>query len=124
MARQAQNNAQNTYNAASGVAGTSTGNASTLFSQLEPEFAAEVTNPTGYGASGLAAMNTAAQQSTGGSVAGQVGQGNLMAARTRNAGAFAPSADASARAGMRQNSQLATEITGQNEQLKQQQKQE
>jgi hypothetical protein len=35
----------------------------------------------------MAAQNTAAQQSAGGSQAGSVGQGALLAARTRNAGA-------------------------------------
>lgn len=131
MARQAQQNAQNTYGSAAGVLGqggslfnTGVNNTNQLFNQLEPEFQAEVTNPTGIGPSGLAAENTAAQQSTGGAVSGAVGQGNLMAARTRNKGAFAPAADEAAREGMRQNSQIATEITAKNEDLKQKQQQE
>lgn len=131
MARQAQQNAQDTYKAAKGVQGqgaslfnTGVSNATQLFNSLEPEFQAEISNPTGYGPSGLAAMNTAAQQSTGGSVAGAVGQGNLTAARTRNAGGFKTALDESAREGMRRNSQLATEITGQNEKLKQEQSSE
>ncbi len=68
-------------------------------------------------------MNTAAQQSTGGATAGAVGQGNLMAARLRNQGGFQVAGDESAREGMRQNSQAAVQNAGENEKLKQIQKQ-
>ena len=123
IARQAQSNAQKTYNAASGIAGTSENNANAIFNQLMPQFESEVSNPTGIGPSGLAAENTAAQQSTGGSTAGAVGGMNQMAARTRNKGGFQIAGDEAARQGTRQNSQLAVENQAQNERLKQQQKQ-
>lgn len=52
----------------------------------------------GYTPTQKAAINTAAQQSAGGSNAGAVGQGGLYAARTRNAGAGQGAIGASTRA--------------------------
>lgn len=131
MARQAQRNAQSTFDAAQGVRQQGTqlfnqanSNAEAIINQLAPEYQAEINNPQGIGASGLAAENTAAQQSTGGSVAGLVGQGNLTAARTRNAGGFGAALDESSRQAMRQNAQDAVGIQANNENLKEQQRQE
>lgn len=100
-----------------------TGGAQGLRSTLEPQLEADVRNPTGYGASGLAAMNTAAQQSAGGAVAGATGAMGRAAARTRNAGGYAAAGDEAAREGARSASQRSVEIAGSNEQLKQQQRQ-
>jgi hypothetical protein len=131
MARQAQKNAQSTFDAAQGVRqqgsqlfNQANSNAEAIINQLAPEYQAEINNPQGIGASGLAAENTAAQQSTGGSVAGLVGQGNLTAARTRNAGGFGAALDESSRQAMRQNAQDAVGIQANNENLKEQQRQE
>lgn len=130
MARQAQKNAQSTYNAAQGVQSQGSAlenqaltNSNAIFNALMPQYEAEATNPSGYGASGIAAMDTAAQQSTGGSTAGAVGKLNQMAARTRNKGGFQIAGDEAARQGARQNSQEAVQVQSANEQLKQQQKQ-
>ena len=65
---------------------TLTSNAKGIFSTLTPALTAAAANPTGFGATTKANMNTASQQSLGGSTAGAVGQGGLLAARTRNAG--------------------------------------
>jgi hypothetical protein len=65
---------------------TLTSNANGIFSTLTPALTAAAANPTGFGATTKANMNTAAQQSLGGATAGAVGQGGLLAARTRNAG--------------------------------------
>ena len=77
MARGAQQNAQNTYNQANGVFGNSNQNAQNLYSQLLPQLQQEVNDPQGFGKAGLAAMNTANQQSIGGATAGAVGDAGL-----------------------------------------------
>lgn len=68
------------------LADSYSGNASSLFSSLEPQLNTEATNPQGFAPTDLAAMNTSAQQSAGGTQAAAVGQGALRSARTRNAG--------------------------------------
>src|ERR1700743_1182067 len=74
----------------SGTANTQSGalnaNAGNLYGSLAPTLAAEASHPAGFTQSQQAAMNTAAQQSAGGANAGAVGQGALLAARTKNAG--------------------------------------
>lgn len=77
-------------NAADTAARTSaglSGNASALYGTVAPALTRDVVNPTGFSPADLAAMDTAAQQSTGGSEAAATGQGALLGARTRNAGA-------------------------------------
>jgi hypothetical protein len=62
------------------------GQANQTYGTLAPQLQSEITNPQGYTPAQKAAQNTAAQQSTGGSMSGAVGQGALQSARTRNAG--------------------------------------
>lgn len=81
---------------------------------MAPSLTEQFKNPQGFSDKDLAAMNTASQQSIGGSVAGTVGQGNLEAARTRNAGGFTEALDEAARSGQRQNSQNAVGIAANN----------
>lgn len=88
-----------------------------------PQYQQEATNPTGYDPKDLAAMNTAGSQSVGGATAGAVGELGLQAARTGNAGGFAPAADEAVRSGQRQMSANALGVRGANADLKQQQKQ-
>lgn len=64
-----------------------TGNAANVYGALEPQLAAAAAHPAGFTPAQKASMNTAAQQSAGGTTAGAVGSGGLYAARTRNAGA-------------------------------------
>lgn len=59
---------------------------------LTPTLNQMATNPTGFGQQTVNNMNTAALQSAGGAAAGTVGAANLAAARTNNAGAYAPAA--------------------------------
>jgi hypothetical protein len=123
MAR-GNNQAQGTAGQANANANMFTGNATNLYAGLEPQLSAEATNPAGYSAPDLAAMQTGAQQSAGGTQAAAVGQGGLLAARTRNAGGPAAAiADASRGAG-EQLSKNALGITVGNARLKQQQQQE
>jgi hypothetical protein len=79
------------------LANTYSGNAGQLFNTLAPVLQSEVAHPPGFTPPDLAAMDTAAQESAGGSMAGAVGQGGLLAARTRNAGAGAAAIGQSAR---------------------------
>jgi hypothetical protein len=98
-------------------------NAQQAYGSLAPQLNAEITNPQGYTPAQKAAQNTAAQQSTGGSQAGAVGQGALQAARTRNAGgADAAIAQSARTAGQNlSNAALTTETNNAN--LQQQQRQ-
>ena len=61
-------------------------NAANVYGSLEPQLAAEAAHPAGFTPTQKANMNTAAQQSAGGSNAAAIGQGRLYAQRTRNAG--------------------------------------
>ena len=123
MARGPNNQANQLFNQSQGVANTAENNTNTLFNTLFPLYEGEATNPQGFGANDLAAMNTASQQSTGGAVSGAVGAGDLEAARTHNSGSFQAAGDEAAREGMRQNSENAVNIQGENAKLKQTQQQ-
>jgi len=123
MARAAANQAKDTFGQAKSLQGTSASNAQGIFGPLLQSYQDEINNPQGIGQVGLNAENTASQQSTGGSIAGSVGQNNLMAARTRNKGGFQIANDEAVRSGMRQNSQNAVQNVAQNERLKETQRQ-
>jgi hypothetical protein len=123
MSRQGTSNAQKSFNESQDTYNTAQGNSNSLYSSLFPAFTAEATNPQGFGATDLAAMNTASQQSIGGATAGAVGQGSLRAARTRNSGGQAAEADSAVKSGEQTLSQNALGIQGENAALKQEQKQ-
>lgn len=57
------------------------------FGTVMPALERNIAAPVGYSEQDLARANTAAQQSAGGAAASAVGQGGLLAARTRNPGA-------------------------------------
>jgi len=124
MSRAAQNQAKQTFGQASGVAGTTGANANSIFGPLYQQYFNEATNPTGFGEPAKAKMNTAVQQSTGGSTAGAVGSGNLMAARTRNRGGFQIANNEAAREGRQRNSEAALGIENEDARLKEAQRQE
>jgi hypothetical protein len=88
------------------------GRASDVYNSLFPQLQNQAAN--GLPMADQAALNTASQQSLGGSQAGAVGAGNLMAARTRNAGGATAAIAESARSGERQNSQNALGTVGKN----------
>ncbi len=94
-----------------------------VYNELFPQLSREATNPQGFGPVGLNAMNTANQQSIGGSNAAAVGSGEQAAAHTRNVGAYQPAVSEAQRQGGRQLSQNAVEIQGQNEMQRQNQQQ-
>ena len=84
-------------NSANTLSGGLTANAGALYGALAPELEAQAAHPAGFSPTDLADMNTAAQQSAGGSEAAAVGRGSLLASRRRNAG----SADAAIGEGVR-----------------------
>ena len=93
-----------------------------LYHTLFPTLRQNLTNPQGFGSS-MPAINTANQESIGGSLAGAFGQGNLQTARTRNAGGFAPALDEAVRSGQRTLSQNAVGVQEESAALKNEQQQ-
>lgn len=93
-------------------------------SYLTPQLESQASNPQGYTPQQLAYMNTASQQSQGGSTAGVTGQTNLEAARSRNAGGFQGAVGSGSRAAQRNLAQTAVGIQGQQANLQQQQRQQ
>jgi hypothetical protein len=91
---------------------------------LTPQLEAQAANPQGYTPQQMAYMNTASQQSLGGSTAGVTGQANLQAARTRNAGGFSGAIGSGSRAAQQQLSQNALGIQSNQANLQQQQRQQ
>lgn len=98
------------------------GNANSVFANLMPTVTRMAMNPQGFGARTKANMNTAALQSLGGAQAGTVGLANLEAARTNNAGAFAPAVAQAGRDAMAQFSDAALGIQNRDALLKEQQR--
>jgi hypothetical protein len=80
-----------------------------------------LTNITGFNPEEKAEMTTASNQSLGGAVGGAVGQGNLDAARTGNAGGYATALDDSVRNAGRTQSQNALGVQEDSAKLAQQQ---
>jgi hypothetical protein len=76
----------NNSSTAQNLSNNLTANAANLYGTAAPVLQAEAAHPQGMAPTDLAAANTAAQQSAGGSQAGAVGQGALLASRTKNAG--------------------------------------
>src|SRR5207344_931992 len=124
MARDAQNQAKQTYKTSQNLTGASTANAGDLYSSLVPAFKQEATNPQGFGAPAIADMTTASNQSLGGSNAAAVGQAAELGAANRNLGSFAPAVAEASRAAGRQQSTNALGIKAADVGLKEQQKQQ
>jgi hypothetical protein len=97
---------------------------SDINSFLTPQLESQATNPQGYTPQQLAYMNTASQQSLGGSTAGITGQANLTAARTRNTGGFQGAIGSGSRSAQRQLSTNALGIQQSQANLQQQQRQQ
>src|SRR5579871_1031737 len=100
------------------------GKGSAISSFLTPQLENEANNPQGYTPAQLAYMNTASQQSLGGSVAGATGQADLEAARTRNKGGYQGAIASSARSAQRQLSTNALGIQKSQADLQQEQRQQ
>ena len=97
------------------------GNAGAIYSDIAPTLESTLANPQGFSPADEAAMETGAQQSAGGSQAAAVGQGALLDARTRNAGAAGKSISDASRGAGEQLSKNLLGIRGANAKLKQQQ---
>jgi hypothetical protein len=119
-------NKQLLNNAGTGQAAENTlyGEGQGVNSFLTPQLENEAANPQGYSPQQLAYMNTASQQSEGGSTAGITGQANLEAARTRNAGDFQGAIGSGSRAAQRDLSSKALQVQTGQAQLQQQQRQQ
>lgn len=83
-------------------------NAENIYGSLAPTLTAQMAHPEGYTPQQKSAINTAGQQSAGGSMSGATGQGALLAARTRNAGAGANAIQQSGRNASDELSKVAT----------------
>lgn len=124
MARDTAAAAGQNSKTAQGLSSTYAGNAAANGSILTPTLNQLATNPTGFGKQTVNNMNTAALQTAGGAAAGTVGQGNLQAARTNNAGAFAPVAAQAGHDATTALSDAALGVQNRDALLKQQQQQE
>ena len=81
--------AQTAESTANTSANTFGGNANSLYSSVAPQLMQDAAHPTGFTPEQEANMTTAAEQGAGGGQAAAVGQGALLGARTKNAGAAA-----------------------------------
>jgi hypothetical protein len=118
---------QQATQAATQASNTSTNlenNANALYGTLAPTLESEIANPTGYNPMDLSKMNTAAEESAGGTQAGATGQGALLASRTKNPGTADAAIAESARTAGQDLSQKALGIQTGNARLKEQQRQE
>ena len=102
----AKKNAGTAGDVATGYGATAAGIGSSLIPGLERE----AQNPTGFTPVQKNDMLVASQEGVGGANSGIVGQGNLAAARTRNAGGFTRALDEAARQKGRQLSSNAVGI--------------
>lgn len=124
MGKAANNQLLNNSGVAQGNNKDLTGAASGISSKLVPQLESQASNPQGYTPQQLAYMNTASQQSLGGSTAGVTGQANLEAARTRNAGGMQGAVGSGSRTAEKQLSQNAVGIQSQQANEQQQQRQQ
>lgn len=122
MGRDTSNAAMANSNSAQGLSKSYASQANNNSSILTPTLNRMATNPQGFNPQTMANMNTAAMQSIGGAAAGTVGQGNLQAARTNNAGAFQPAAAQAAHDATAQLSDAALGVQNRNAMLQEQQR--
>lgn len=94
-------------------------NAGNIYGSLAPTLAAQAAAPAGYTPAQKAAMTTAGEQSAGGTQAASVGQGALLASRTKNAGTADAAIAQSARTAGQQNSNTAVNTEVKNANLQQ-----
>lgn len=122
MGKGANKQLLNNSGAAQGASTQLRNNANSTYNFLQPTLENDVKNPQGYTPAQLAYMNTASQQSLGGSVGGVTGQANLETARTRNAGGNQGAIASSARSAQRQLSTNALSIQQSQADLQQKQR--
>lgn len=95
-----------------------------IYDALAPQLMSEAAHPPGFAPTDLAAMNTGVQQSAGGGQGAAVGQGALLAARTRNAGGADAAIASAARTSGQNLSKAAVGVQTENANLKAKQMQE
>ena len=123
MAR-GSNQANTAATSANNLSNAYADNASNIYGALTPELEGMASHPAGMSPSDLAKANTSVLQSAGGSNASSVGQGALLGARSRNAGAPAAAIAESVREGGQRAGEGTLGVDLANEKLKQQQQQE
>lgn len=122
MARDTAGQAMTNSGTAQGLSkGYATG-ANNTSSILTPTLNRMATTPQGFTPQTMNNMNTAAMQSIGGANAGIVGQGNLQAARTNNAGGFQAGATAAGHDATAVLSDAALGVQNRNAMLQEQQR--
>lgn len=123
MGRDQQQQLNTNSTTASNLSSQANQNANQLYGTLAPELTAESVNPQGFSPTTKANLRTANMQTIGGSTAGETGSLARAAARSRNAGGFAPAEDEAVRAGQRQLGQNSLGIENADAALKNQQQQ-
>ena len=124
MSRDASNRAQQASDRDVALSKQYGGQSDTLQKQLTGIYGGMATNPQGMTPQEKNDATTASMQSTGGSVAGAVGEGNLEAARTGNAGGYQAALADAARKGILQNSKNALAVNNANTALKEGQREQ
>lgn len=124
MARDTAAAAGKNSTTAQGLAGTYGDRASSTYNILTPTLNRMATNPQGFSPQTKANMLTSAKQSIGGSNSGIVGGSDLAAARTNNAGAFAPMATQAAHDATSALSDASLGVQNRDAMLQEQQRQE
>lgn len=107
--------------AAGSVAAGSGANATADRAAVIPGLVSDASHPQGYSPVDLNNQRVAAEGSLGGATSGITGQANLMAARTRNSGGFAPALAEAQREKGRQLAGANLSIANNNADLKQRQ---
>ena len=123
MARDVANAAKNQQQQETQAAQQFGNQASGVYNQLFPELQQEYANPTGLGSSGIAAANTASQDSLGGALASVKGEAANRAARTRNVGSQGALLDSAIQNANKVNATTAAGIQEEDAKLKAQQRQ-
>lgn len=122
--RNAQNQASNAYQTASGTAADLGAEAQGIGANVTPFLTDEMLHPQGLGQTGIAAETGAALGGAGGAASGLTGVANQRAAASRNSGGFQAALDDAARSRMKAAAGASEGIQAQNENLKQTQQQE
>lgn len=122
--RNAQNQANSSYNTAASTGAELGSEAQGIGANLTPFLTQEMLHPQGIGQTGIAAETGAALGGAGGADAALVGGANQRAAVSRNAGGFTAALDDAARQRMKAAAGASEGIQAQNEQEKLRQQQE
>lgn len=112
------------YGTGRNLSGQLIGQASNIYGGLEPTLQTQAATPIGFTPAQKVQINTAGQQSAGGSTAAAIGQGRLYAARTRNAGGAKAAIGQGVRSAGENLSKTAVGTEVQNAKLGQQKQQE